>query len=61
MKWDPTCMRAAPEGEPAAQDRQRLVGDPPDAGTALGHRNMHSIKIETNKNILIDVKKNIKK
>lgn len=42
-------MRAAPEGEPAVAGRSETCGDPPDAVTALGHRNMHSIKIETNK------------
>lgn len=47
-------MRAAPEGEPAVAGRSETCADPPDAGTALGHRNMHSIKIETNKNIIFN-------
>lgn len=55
-------MRAAPEGEPAVAGRSETCADPPDAGTALGHRNMHSIKIETNKNIIFNrCEKSIKK
>lgn len=53
-----TCMRAAPEGELAVAGRtSRDLWGSTDPRTALGHRKMHSITIETKTLFLIDVKK----
>lgn len=57
-----TRMRAAPEGELAVAGRtSRDLWGSTDPRTALGHRKMHSITIETKTLFLIDVKKSIKK